>query len=887
MIILIGINFVSASFTKGNYSIETKYAPGDKLKGWINISLQNEAASNYLSAFNSNISILDFLKNNELDTSDYSCFPADCETGYSASNKETSKTFSLNFGNKKTLGLKINEGIIDEISIFSMNITSDATESSYPQLFIDILNDNNIEWQSYSSSGNFGSEIYGCYKQADSTEQAEITTTEYCEKITFSLPYTPNAKIGADIIAILGGGNVSFEMRIYNDNDNADCTASASGSGKISCVANLIISADKEFFVCIKTKNSADNNKYKISYEQNAPCGFSGSYNGYNYDFAIFAQAGKYIPIGSFVLNDNELEKSGSETTDIESYIEDYIEDKYESNCTNGCVIPIKFISGKQQTITVSDVSLTYAAGITTTTHDIYDLTEESAKINMGFQKLDLEKANLIVPSSYGEKTLSLKLSNEEILSKKIEIAKVPIIEQVIPLSVPAAMSVRFIVFVSDAIEYKWNFGDNTEENTTTNSTYHTYSKTGTYNLKITTKNKIGEASKTFFINVRSPKDEIKIVLVEKRENLNATIKSIKNITAWYKGEIEKKAALDETESKLKNLEKEYAEASTSDEYVEIMSNLMELKVPNSLKIEKSSGDFFPNAEGINTDYLIKLGVKGENVEKYKNPIANWFNENIEMKVESSTPYLYYTDEQIPLLTVFTLKIKPKKDFDKESYLIIDKSYDEITFREDYREKAVEEATAITFSELKQNEEKIIELIFPEKTEILALPLYISPEFSELPEETEISPCDNDKICEKEEETEENCPNDCHKRPWKKIIIWMLVLLFAAFVVYVILQEWYKKYYEGHLFKNKNDVFNLINFIVNAQNQGLSEREIIKKLKDYKWSGEQIAYAFKKMRGERTGMWEIPIFRWFEKRKMREELRIRQQQGLLHLPVGR
>jgi len=80
------------------------------------------------------------------------------------------------------------------------------------------------------------------------------------------------------------------------------------------------------------------------------------------------------------------------------------------------------------------------------------------------------------------------------------------------------------------------------------------------------------------------------------------------------------------------------------------------------------------------------------------------------------------------------------------------------------------------------------------------------------------------------------------------------VLIFAAFVSYIILQEWYKRRYERHLFKNRNDLFNLINFISNAQARGMDKKEIEKRLKEFKWSSEQINYAFKKVKGRKTGM---------------------------------
>ena len=49
-------------------------------------------------------------------------------------------------------------------------------------------------------------------------------------------------------------------------------------------------------------------------------------------------------------------------------------------------------------------------------------------------------------------------------------------------------------------------------------------------------------------------------------------------------------------------------------------------------------------------------------------------------------------------------------------------------------------------------------------------------------------------------------------------------------------------------------------------------------MKKYRWKREQIIYAFKKLTGKRTGMWEIPIFRRFERKKIIKELKKRRVQ---------
>ena len=126
-------------------------------------------------------------------------------------------------------------------------------------------------------------------------------------------------------------------------------------------------------------------------------------------------------------------------------------------------------------------------------------------------------------------------------------------------------------------------------------------------------------------------------------------------------------------------------------------------------------------------------------------------------------------------------------------------------------------------------------------------------------------------MCESERgENSNNCRVDC--KPWTSTIILFCILFFIAFVVYILLQEWYKRYYESYLFKDKNQLFNAIAFMNNAENQKMSKDEIFRKLKPYRWNSEQLHYAWNKLHGWRTGMWEIPLFKIFENKKVAEEL---------------
>ena len=46
------------------------------------------------------------------------------------------------------------------------------------------------------------------------------------------------------------------------------------------------------------------------------------------------------------------------------------------------------------------------------------------------------------------------------------------------------------------------------------------------------------------------------------------------------------------------------------------------------------------------------------------------------------------------------------------------------------------------------------------------------------------------------------------------------------------------------------------------------------------WKGEQISYAFNKINGKRTGMWEIPLFKRKENLEVEREIQKRHSGGI-------
>lgn len=789
------ISIISANFDVGepSHSIDTEYALSDYITGWINISLDDEPTN---SLFKTNegdkISLIKLL---DLNDADYDCVPADCGTNYEAYGAATTKEFILNVGNSTIFGLKLSGGIINDVSRFSMKVESDAGISNKQGLFIDILNDGKMNWWPHTTaSGSFLGENFGCYNISDETDAiAEITQREYCEKIT--LYPAPEVEIGAYVVETpQGGGEVDFTMGVY---DNIDweyfsCNAHASEEGKVGCIpSDFWVTEKQDFFVCINT-NTAGERKYGLHYETKEVCGFSGNFAGeYSFDFKIFANPTGYAAIGSFILNNTEIENLGSYIT-LEDYIEEYLFEKYDGDCTSDCIVPIKFTSElNQQTINISEVSLSYTTGISTTTNEIYNLTESPAEISSDdFLQLYLDDANFSVPDSYGEESFSLEFDNHDVFTEELYIEKFPVIEYLTPTTTAAALPTKFTVKVGtpdpnvSIVKYEWDFGNDDTDETTINSVIYTYNSVGEYELKISVTDSEGLSySKTFNIIVESPAEAVNKTLEEKLRNLENVKSKIDELPVFYQLSLEPILDLTSNEDALQDIKLVYDSMTeeTPEEYIELMESLIEIEIPSSIDMHTSAESllFYPYESEVELDILQAIGG-GSYDSNYKtgyiNSVLAWHVGNIESRISLNEVSASYGGFKEPVLKVFELKINKKSVLDYDSYLILQK-LDNLKFKEDYLEK---EKSGYMYIELEESQKTIV-FSTTEDIKFFDLPTFISPALSDL------------LLIENGYYYEENGEED----KWKSmlpVLILILVVLVVA-VVYIIWQAWRDKKY--------------------------------------------------------------------------------------------
>lgn len=876
----------SGNSTVSGISLESTYGPQGTFAGDLNISLDAESSDSIFSAKfdgadEQTITLLEFLEKFSSDL--YNCPLGSCDSAFIASNPEPQKDFS----SSQVVGLKIT-GDVESITAntFLLSVESGALQSCSNPLKIDIFNDGKYEWIAYESTSTFDCPVendgYGCYNSADKeTEGTLILDKNYCN--TMEISAFAEIQLGADVKGT--DSNIEFLMQISNDNYTGECTFLATGDNTYSCeVPDLRTFHTQIFDVCISPSTVDDANLYKIDLETVDACGYVSDTPDIKRDFSLYAKPAKYAAVGSFILNTDELdskEPSLGEFTDIEQYIFDNLP---TSGCSSGCVIPIKFETNDK--ILLSDFSMYYEeAGLSPEVTSLYDVSEGVATISTDdYVVFDISKAGFKVPSELGTYALSLELGGEALAigDVDIEVVDAPVITTVYPQKAPVALNVVFRIFTSgEGVDsYTWNFGDNSSIQTTnTNKLIHQYPSLGTYTLTVSVENSLGKDTRSFDIEVQPPTEYMDTLFDEYQQGLDDVEAELNTYPAWLGSQLKNILDFSNKETELNRLKAEYeAAGGATEEYVDIINSLDDLWIPTGISSKKDETlDFLIDREIMSISNLQTLGAgtpKGLEAD-IKDSIFGWSLKNIDIRVEKDTYITTHDSASEVVATKFKAKITPTVALD-EIYLIIDEQSSNIGFADSsLQTQDVGTATGIVLPSLAAAKE--IEFVLPGEIETLEMPLYLSPSFSKLSVIGEIDICDNDGICDSGENSK-NCRADC--KPWGWVLLWLFILFLIAFIVYVALQEWYKRKYEDYLFPNKNDLYNLVNFIENAEKQKLSKDEMFTKLQAKGWTKEQVIYAWRKYKGLRTGMWEIPVFTFVQKKQVMRHVEMQRRSGV-------
>jgi len=880
VIVITLCSFISAEINVKNISIESNYFGGENIKGWINMSLTDVPYDTLVSGFNKNVFLLSFLNNNNLrDKAGISCSVVNCSVGY-AVNGTLFNSLNLAEGTFTFVGFKIFDSEkITNISKLSLDISTDAgskcSENMQVPLRIDILDDNSSEWSSTTSSYGISEVIcgepnYGCFENAESYEYIKKGIS-YCERIRVG----PGAGIYTGV-NITGSGDANFTITLTLPGQSSKETSIhvTSAEGNHGAYFNSSSESSREITVCVRAKDDSSVDKYNISVQTKSnSCGFS-SLGSKPHDFSIYAQPIAYSVPSRFSINFNAANNQK---------VLEYLRVRHNNTCSNGCIIPIKITSNQEQTLTINKMEIGYlsSSGFEEIESTNYEIIKIPTLISMNYTLLDLSKSGLTVPSVDGNYTLNFGIGSYS-KSKQISVSDMPGVGFVFPYETIIFQDTKFSAYSSSGniTSYKWNFGDNTPEQTTFNNTaIHKYSSLGNYTLNITAISSRGPSYSSFQINVVALSKEVILGLLTKNRNDLINIETeINKLPTWLRDYLIGVMAINNTKAELNGF---ISSVNSTANLTAASSYLNSLNIASSFSVsESSSGALIVNPNKINPTFFKNAGAGNMNSDVdenfYKNAIYSWLIDNMNINVEEKVYSLFYSDRNEPAGSYFKVTLTPKNGYAGKLFLAIDKNSNNIVFKDKQQTKNESQATIIVMNGSSSSRE--IEFFVNERVDPADIPIYLSPEFSKLNIFSNPK-CFIDGECDSSiGEDAETCPADCASN-MGKIIISIIILLVLAFIAYIILQEWYKRKYEDHLFKSKDDLYNVINFISNGEKQSMSKDEIFRNLLDMKWSNEQIIFAYKKLHGQRTGMYEIPIFKIFERNKVQTEIEKRKVSG--------
>jgi len=863
------IPVLSAAVSVGepNYSIEKTYGPEFGISGWINLSFEDEPTNSLFTVFfdgvsGNSVSLQNILNLNPDYT--YTCVPSDCGKDYSASIPSASKTFSLSSGESRIFGLLLTGKVI-AINSINFEIESTAGPSCESQLKIDILDDEVIDMlnRNVGSVVCSGLKSYGCFNNSAATEEYILSPGRtYCQKINLS--ESPGFRLGAWIKYVSGSSVINVTLYNSNGAKKGSCSLSSvtSTSGQeYSCDIDYLVTKSENHYVCVSILSGEGNYRIRGNSNPSSFCGFpSVPILQETAAYSIFAQGKQFNSVGT--LNVNNSLPSGFTMSGV-AY--DYIVQRYgisagEIDCTEGCIIPIKFVSSASQTVTLKNLKVNYQklAG-SVEEQNFYTLSEAAPKITSNFRRMFLTNSGLKVPEDFGNYDFVLKLNSQELIEEEISVNDVPMIQFLIPLSAASAYPTEFSItmFLPEDVNitaYVWEFGDNITETTYENKVQHTYEAVGKYNLTVTVKDTRGfSSSKTFEINVDSPKNLINTTLID-YENKLEIIKNYTQSRAFFQEKsINDILKIDNASAILEKLKQEYEIALLQEdterqnlEMNSIIRELLSLNLPSHIFGTKQAVGLllFPEKNFVDMD-SIKAVAEGEypasRIEDYQSAVIFWQLENLDLTVDFNEFSAEYNSEIEPLVRVFEIKISEKADIAYDYYFFVPKLKD-IGF-----DRNMQEQGNFYYTNLRGISK--ISLYTTENVDFSDIPIFISPGISRL------SVVEFPSFDEGESKV-------------TSLILFLVLLMFLATVIYIVLQQWYKRKYENYLFPNRNDLYNVVHYVNSSKKKGLENSQIRRSLKKAGWNVEQIRYVTRKYEGKRTGMLELPITKLFDKKKL-------------------
>jgi len=870
LFILLGLFLLvfSLSFVYSDYSIgenkssdfsKTEYGPNKEIKGWINISFDNHPLDSLiLDDKGKNITLYNLIKNSSLNENfgNYTCTFPDCEPFYGTRESgQTEQSFTLEKNQSAIYGMEFNSNI-SEIYSIGFDITSDAPKNCQNQIEVDFFDNEKIDVINKEKINEDCEKRYGCFN--NSVSQGELNdyiindnSLIYCQKINISR--SPGVNLGAWVKK--ESGPINLNMRLYDKEgtkiDECALPSPSESGSEIDCPINHTFGEKEEtYYACILGTGLNENSKALIKgYSDKKKCGSPNTPNSFNSvaAYKLFAIEKKFNNVGLL-----SIENKFSNKKEIANETKNYIKQTYGNlDCSDSpCIVPIKINSNVyNQEISLNNLDVDIQTSTGSPVIDkFYNVVTTSSGISSDYGKLYINEGNFLTPEETGNFTFELILktgdSEEEILSKELTVVEIPEILSLTPLEAPTSIPTNFKVNIdssSEIVRYKWDFGDNSTKITTKNNVTHTYNATGNYTILVNiTDQHSKKNSKSFRITATPPRDMLENMLIQKKDNLKEIENDLQSFADFEKDMIKKQINFENNKKALNEVDNDYTGDNTDEEITSLAQKLVGVNFPSSISVISSGEDlsYYPEEDYIEPEilsYITNESYNWENKEKYVSNINSWIISNTEHKI-SYKKVIIQKEEDSDNLNFLTISINKKPEGSLSDYYFVMKKLGDLAFN-NIQESDVENENYI-YSKLSGSNS--ISFSTKEEVEFNNIPYFISPDLGTFGINNTTT-----------DEPEEKSGID---KKWIWYSAGILGLAILGFVGYYFLQRWYDRKYEDTLFKDKNKLYNLANYVTRAKEKGISNKKIKENLKKSNWSNEQINYIMKKYAGKRTGL---------------------------------
>jgi hypothetical protein len=323
-------------------------------------------------------------------------------------------------------------------------------------------------------------------------------------------------------------------------------------------------------------------------------------------------------------------------------------------------------------------------------------------------------------------------------------------------------------------------------------------------------------------------------------------VREIDNLTVPFKDKLKQRLNIESIQTTLNQIESERKTATTDEEFLELAIRLNSVVLPRSVWVEERlTGPFITDFNLIDLDEIEAIAGGQQIGEKAREYISDWERRNVNGNKEE-IKVVMTNEEGVKKILAWICRVRATADGER-AYLVFQKSpslESSIGLQQFGNSKVLE---------LTPGEEKILDVIsFGNVSPII----YVTPDPKSIEIVGALSSCNSNGVCDSDSgEDYDNCRSDC--KPWLYAWLMFAGVLVATIILYTIMQIEFKKRYELKLFGSRQELLNIVEAVKNSQENGIPEKELVDKLIKNGWSKEQVIYAVKKSKGERTRPYEL------------------------------